>query len=125
MTRTAVAGRTPWAYRGNVKVNPRHHREPAVYTVTDAPRPMSEDIGHRQRRYLISMGVRTVCFVGAVVAAVAGAPWWLAMLMVVGALLLPYIAVVMANANETKSDGFRLQDGPSQERQLPPGTNSE
>ena len=80
-----------------MKVNPRHHREPEVYTVTDAPRPMSEDIGYRQRRYLISMGVRTLCFVGAVVAAVAGAPWWLALLMVVGALLLPYVAVIFAN----------------------------
>ncbi|MFA1547220.1 DUF3099 domain-containing protein [Actinomadura chokoriensis] len=80
-----------------MKVNPRHHREPEVYTVTDAPRPMSEDIGYRQRRYLISMGVRTLCFVGAVVAAIAGAPWWLAVLMVVGAVLLPYIAVIFAN----------------------------
>ncbi|MGC5278486.1 DUF3099 domain-containing protein [Actinomadura citrea] len=80
-----------------MKVNPRHHREPAVYTVTDAPRPMSEDIGHRQRRYLMSMGVRTICFVGAVVAAVAGAPWWLALLMVVGAAVLPYVAVIFAN----------------------------
>ncbi|MGI5201030.1 DUF3099 domain-containing protein [Spirillospora sp. CA-108201] len=80
-----------------MKVNPRHHREPPVYTVTDAPRPMSEDIGHRQRRYLMSMGVRTICFVGAVVAAVAGAPWWLALLMVVGAAVLPYVAVIFAN----------------------------
>ena len=80
-----------------VKVNHRHHREPAVYTVTDAPRPMSEDIGHRQRRYLMSMGVRTICFVGAVVAAVAGAPWWRALLMVVGAAVLPYVAVIFAN----------------------------
>ena len=80
-----------------MKVNPRHQREPEVYTVTDAPRPMSEDIGRRQRRYLISMGVRTVCFGGAVLAAIAGAPWWLAVLMVVGAALLPYFAVVFAN----------------------------
>ncbi|GGQ15384.1 hypothetical protein GCM10010187_34780 [Actinomadura coerulea] len=80
-----------------VKVNHRHHRDPAVYTVTDAPRPMSEDIGHRQRRYLMSMGVRTICFVGAVVAAVAGAPWWLALLMVAGAAVLPYVAVIFAN----------------------------
>ncbi|QKW36508.1 DUF3099 domain-containing protein [Actinomadura sp. NAK00032] len=93
-----------------MKVNPRHHREPAVYTVTDAPRPMSEDISRRQRRYLISMGVRTGCFVGAVVAAVAGAPWWLAMLMVVGALLLPYIAVVVANGGREPTASASFQD---------------
>ncbi|MEU8342662.1 Protein of unknown function [Actinomadura meyerae] len=93
-----------------MKVNPRHHREPAVYTVTDAPRPMSEDIGYRQRRYLISMGVRTACFVGAVVAAVAGAPWWLAVLMVVGALLLPYVAVVFANGGREPTASASFQD---------------
>ncbi|TDC56342.1 DUF3099 domain-containing protein [Actinomadura sp. KC345] len=58
---------------------------------------MSEDIGHRQRRYLVSMGVRTVCFVGAILAAVAGAPAWLAIVLVAGALILPYVAVVFAN----------------------------
>ncbi|MEU8804405.1 DUF3099 domain-containing protein [Spirillospora sp. NPDC048819] len=78
-----------------VKVN--HHREPEVYTVTDAPRPMSEDIEYRQRRYLVSMGVRTVCFVGAILAAVAGAPAWAVLILVAGALLLPYIAVIFAN----------------------------
>ncbi|MFI0479967.1 DUF3099 domain-containing protein [Actinomadura sp. 9N215] len=78
-------------------MKPNHHREKAVYTVTDAPLPMSEDIGHRQRRYLVSMGVRTVCFVGAVLAAVAGAPVWLVILLVVGALFLPYVAVIFAN----------------------------
>jgi hypothetical protein len=93
-----------------VKVNPRHHREPEIYTVTDAPRPMSEDIGYRQRRYLISMGVRTLCFVGAVVAAVAGAPWWLAVLMVIGAALLPYIAVIFANGGREPTASAAFDD---------------
>ena len=78
-----------------VKAN--RHREPEIYTVTDAPRPMSEDIGYRQRRYLVSMGIRTVCFVGAILAAVAGAPVWVTILLVVGALILPYVAVIFAN----------------------------
>ncbi|MFB4310060.1 DUF3099 domain-containing protein [Actinomadura sp. GTD37] len=101
-----------------MKVNPRHHREPEIYTVTDAPRPMSEDIGYRQRRYLISMGVRTLCFVGAVVAAVAGAPWWLAVLLVVGALLLPYVAVIFANGGRepTASASFGDRAGAQHDR---------
>ncbi|WP_030167733.1 DUF3099 domain-containing protein [Spirillospora albida] len=78
-----------------MKVNPR--RGPEVHTVTDAPLPMSEDIGHRQRRYLVSMGIRTVCFVAAVLTAAAGAPTWCVGLLVVGALFLPYISVVVAN----------------------------
>jgi Protein of unknown function (DUF3099). len=37
-----------------------------VYTVTEAQRPLSEDIRYRQRRYLVSMGIRTVCVLVAV-----------------------------------------------------------
>jgi hypothetical protein len=93
-----------------VKVNHRHRREPEVYTVTDAPRPMSEDIGYRQRRYLVSMGVRTICFLGAVVAAVAGAPWWLAVLMVVAAAVLPYVAVIFANGGREPTAPARFEN---------------
>jgi hypothetical protein len=64
-----------------------------VYSVTEARRGSSDDLKQRQRRYLISMGVRTVCFVLAVV--VTGPLRWV---LVSAALVLPYIAVVMANA---------------------------
>ncbi|NMM23062.1 MAG: DUF3099 domain-containing protein [Phycicoccus sp.] len=53
------------------------------------------------RRYLVSMIIRTVCFVLAVVA-IAVLHWnvvgWL---LVVAAVVLPYIAVVMANATRS------------------------
>ena len=39
------------------------------------------------------------------------------------AVVLPYVAVVMANASETKTDGFELLDGPSHERELPKARN--
>jgi hypothetical protein len=48
-------------------------------------------------------------------------PW----IFLVGAVVLPYVAVVMANAANTKSDGFQLRDGSGQEKQLPKGTKSE
>ncbi|WP_168221393.1 DUF3099 domain-containing protein [Actinomadura sp. WMMA1423] len=108
-----------------MKVNPRHHREPAVYTVTDAPRPMSEDIGHRQRRYLVSMAVRTLCFVGAVVAAVAGAPWWLAVLMVVAAAILPYVAVVFANGGREPTARAAFDDRAGREHKPVSGQRPE
>ncbi|WP_052305485.1 DUF3099 domain-containing protein [Thermomonospora curvata] len=85
-------------------------RRAAVYTVTDAPLPMSQDIGYRQRRYLISMGVRTVCFVAAVLAAAAGAPLWLAGLLVVGAVVLPYVSVVMANGGREPQPRVHFED---------------
>ncbi|GAA2453006.1 hypothetical protein GCM10010191_84360 [Actinomadura vinacea] len=88
-----------------------HRRTAEVYTVTDAPRPMSEDIGYRQRRYLISMGIRTGCFLGAVFAAALGAPLWAVGLLVAGALFLPYISVIFANGGREPQPRAKF-DGP-------------
>jgi Protein of unknown function (DUF3099) len=52
-------------------------------------------------------------------------PGWLPWIFVVAAVVLPYVAVVMANASSTKSDGFALRTGPSQDRQLPGGTDTQ
>src|SRR5690349_3653854 len=88
--------------------------------ITTASASRDEDISARQKRYLVAMGFRTVCFV----AAIFVTPIWLRVVLIVGALVLPYVAVVMANAGTTKSDGFALLDGPSGARQLPPGDGS-
>lgn len=47
------------------------------------------------RNYLIAMGVRMVC----IVACVFVQGWWL-ILPIAGAIILPYIAVVLANVGE-------------------------
>jgi hypothetical protein len=73
--------------------------------ITTAAASREEDIRHRQRRYVISMGIRTVCFVAAVIVGHG----WLMWVLIVAALLLPYVAVVMANAASSKSDDFALQ----------------
>ncbi|MFL6101316.1 MAG: DUF3099 domain-containing protein [Actinomycetales bacterium] len=70
----------------------RATREP-VYSVSGVRRGTSDDLAQRQRRYLISMSIRTVSFVLAVVT--HGPLRWI---FVAAALILPYIAVVMANA---------------------------
>jgi Protein of unknown function (DUF3099) len=54
------------------------------------------------------MAIRTVCFVGAIIASLAGGPTWLWAILIAGALVLPYVAVVMANATSSKGDGFAL-----------------
>ncbi len=71
-----------------------HRRRPddAIRITTAAP-SAEEDTAARQRRYLISMAIRTACFLGAVV--VTG---WLRWVLLAGAVLLPYVAVVAANA---------------------------
>ncbi|XVQ07788.1 DUF3099 domain-containing protein [Spirillospora sp. CA-255316] len=91
-----------------MKVIPHRHAE--VYTVTDAPKPMSEDIGYRQRRYLISMGIRTGCFLGAVFAGALGAPLWVVGLLVAGAVFLPYISVIFANGGREPQPSARFDD---------------
>ena len=84
-------------------------REPEAVRITSAAASRNADISARQRRYLVSMGIRTVCFVGAIVAASFGPPW-LWPILIAAALVLPYVAVVMANAASTKDDGFALLD---------------
>ena len=74
-------------------------RDPEVPRITDAEIPLSVEQAGRTRRYLISMGIRTACLIGAVV---APSPWrWI---LVVGAIVLPYFAVVVANAGRERSD---------------------
>jgi len=64
--------------------------------VTQAHRSLSDDIAYRQRRYLLMMGIRVVCFVIAVVLFVNHFGW-LAAIPAVGAIFIPYFAVVFAN----------------------------
>jgi len=64
-----------------------------VYDITSAQKSLSSDQPARQRRYFISMMARTGCFILAVI---LPSPYrWIALS---GAVFLPYIAVVVANA---------------------------
>ena len=74
--------------------------------ITTAPMSAADDIAGRQRRYLISMAIRTACVIGAV----AVGPGPLRWVLVAGAVLLPYVAVVFANAGNHKDDGFLLRE---------------
>lgn len=98
-------------------------RRPAPVRITDARLAHSEDIRHRQRRYAITMGIRTVCVILAVVL------WQVdriaAVIAVVCGGVLPYIAVVFANAGHERAPGPPdTQVTPKPPPQLPesPGT---
>ena len=45
----------------------RRVRRPGAHLVTEAQRSKSADISYRERRYLIMMSIRVVCFVVAVI----------------------------------------------------------
>jgi DUF3099 family protein len=84
------------------------HDDGAV-RITTAASNRHDDIAARQKRYLFSMTLRSLCFVGAIIAALAHVGW-LWPILIAGALVLPYVAVVLANASMTRSDGFALPD---------------
>ena len=69
---------------------------------------MSEDIRYRERRYLIMMGIRLVCFVIAVVLFVHGFGW-LTAIPAVGAIAIPYFAVVFANGGREPAGRGRFR----------------
>ncbi|GGS56301.1 hypothetical protein GCM10010156_13590 [Planobispora rosea] len=71
------------------------HRSPQVHQVTDARPSLSEDIGRRERNYLIKMGIRLICLV---LAFTVPAPMPVKILLFAGAIFLPYVAVIGANA---------------------------
>jgi hypothetical protein len=66
---------------------------PEVFTITEANRSLSNEQAGRTKKYLISMAIRTACVLGAIV--VPGWPRWF---LIAGAVVLPYLAVVVANA---------------------------
>lgn len=68
-----------------------------VYSITDAPQRHSEEQHARMVRYALSQGLRMVCFILAGVTAMAWQSWW-SMVFVAAAVVLPYVAVVDANA---------------------------
>ncbi|MFI0820015.1 DUF3099 domain-containing protein [Streptomyces sp. NPDC021098] len=74
----------------------RKHSEAEVFRITGARQGLADDVRGRQRRYVISMSVRTL-------AVVLAAVLWnverhVAIVALVLGVLLPYVAVVIANA---------------------------
>lgn len=85
----------------------RHVEDPEVIRITAAPENPADDIARRQRRYLISMTIRTLCFIGAV--ASYQVPW-LCFTLIAASFFLPFIAVVVANVAAPRVSPFL--DGP-------------
>lgn len=71
----------------------RHTRN--APSVTSLPESPTDEAKRRVRHYAITMGIRTVCFI--LMAVVQPIGWW-TFVFAAGAIFLPYIAVVYANA---------------------------
>lgn len=69
-----------------------------VQSITSAPEPLADDQSRRMTRYLVQMGIRVACFLGAIFLA----DGWLRWVLVVAAVVLPYSAVLFANAGRDR-----------------------
>ncbi|MBF0686232.1 MAG: DUF3099 domain-containing protein [Cellulomonas sp.] len=87
-----------------------------MHRITSAPESLSDDLARRQRRYLWQMGVRVLCFVA------AGLLWShvpvaVSLALITAAAVLPYVAVLLANAGRERRDA---PDVPFEARQIDP-----
>ena len=90
-------------------------RKHEVHTITTAAPGHTADINARTKRYLVMMSIRIICFVLAVI--VSGWPRWA---FIVGAIILPYLAVVVANARDERRVNQDLEvPGPPGRPELP------
>ncbi|HSL35668.1 MAG TPA: DUF3099 domain-containing protein [Arthrobacter sp.] len=67
-----------------------------VHSITDAAAAHSEEMRQRMIKYAVAMGIRMVCLI--LIFVVDG---WLKILPVIGAVFLPWIAVIIANGSDT------------------------
>ncbi len=75
-------------------------KQPVVQTVTSAASSANDDQSARMKRYLIMMGIRIACF--GLLFVTSG---WLRWAAIVGAVALPYFAVIVANAVHPRTVG--------------------
>ncbi|GIJ52412.1 hypothetical protein Val02_92980 [Virgisporangium aliadipatigenens] len=82
----------------------RRSRRPVV--ITDAEESPADELRRRQTRYIVMMTVRAGCLVLAAVLAMARVPLlglWVSICLV-GAVLLPWLAVMLANDRAPKPE---------------------
>ncbi|MFI2614423.1 DUF3099 domain-containing protein [Streptomyces sp. NPDC018584] len=93
-----------------------------VFRITGARQGLAEDVRGRQRRYVISMSVRTVSVVAAAV--LWNVERHVAIVALVLGVLLPYISVVIANAGRESNRSLpsTFVPAPSRPMLAPPAT---
>lgn len=82
-------------------------------SATSLPRAPQADATKRSARYLMTMGIRIACLLAMILVTPYG---WYSWLFAVGAVVLPYIAVVIANVGEDTKEAVAQRP----DRMLPP-----
>ena len=89
--------------------------------ITSAPKNRDDEYAWRRKKYAIMMTLRAVCVIAAAVTYRVSI--WLALAFVVGGMVLPWCAVIIANDRPAKKRSERLgyRDDLRTERGLPSG----
>ncbi|GAB3802081.1 DUF3099 domain-containing protein [Micromonospora zhanjiangensis] len=74
--------------------------------ITDAARSQNDQLHSRQVRYVVMMGIRAVCLIaGAVLVSFKAPMLWLWLpLCLIGMVLIPWLAVLLANDRPPKEE---------------------
>jgi hypothetical protein len=84
-------------------------RKPTPVLITDAAENPEKELRRREIRYVIMMSIRALCLVaGAILVSTKPPLWglWL-ILCIVGMVLIPWLAVILANDRPAKSRAER------------------
>jgi hypothetical protein len=89
----------------------------STHSITTLPDSPDQDRRHRLNRYVWQMGFRVLCFVAAVL---IGTVWhsWLFVVPIVLAGVIPWVAVVIANAGNHRGDDLVRPGGAVQRYDL-------
>ncbi|MFF9911244.1 DUF3099 domain-containing protein [Streptomyces sp. NPDC013457] len=103
----------------------RKHGGTEVFRITGARQGLADDVRGRERRYVISMSVRTLSVIAAVL--LWNVERHVAIVALVLGGLLPYVAVVIANAGREKPPTLpsTFVPGPTRPELSPGGTTAE
>jgi Flp pilus assembly protein TadB len=91
--------------------------DPQVHSISSVPANLAEDQWRRLRAYLLQMGTRVVL----ILVAALFARGWVLWVCIAGAIVLPYTAVIFANAGRDRSSRETLAVTPVAPRELETG----
>jgi Flp pilus assembly protein TadB len=94
--------------------------DPQVHSISSVPANLAEDQWRRLRAYLLQMGTRVVL----ILVAALFARGWVLWVCIAGAIVLPYTAVIFANAGRDRTSRETLAVTPVAPRELETGPQS-
>jgi uncharacterized membrane protein len=95
--------------------------------ITDAPPSQSEQLRHRELRYVLMMGIRAICLVVIVILVKIHAPlvWLWVPALLFGMFIVPWLAVILANDRMPTRRYQMTHRQPPPQRALTPGAQEE